>query len=139
MQLILIFGFISGIFGHETVHAFNYTVGNACCQYVNLNGVDSKTNYVLFYGGCKASEKEARNACASYGGFLATVDRNIERTQLATQLNLKAPSIRNAYISTWQTDDYGSQCIALYLTGAITTPAEFCDGPLPFICQFRSQ
>ena len=160
MKFLLISLFVISVLGHDDYHYDEYDHYNDynyyndynhydhyshydhygyCCQYVPMRGVGPETSYILFHQGCMASEEEARYACHRYGGFLARVDRNIERTQLASQITLLAPSVRNAYIDSWETNDYGAECITLYANGAITPPAELCAGPLPFICQFNGQ
>ena len=95
------------------------------------------TEFKLFYGKDADCEKDARAVCRRDGGELADVTSH-NFSYLVKQLK-KVPKVSRAYVDSWNGDDYGNTCIALYQGGSIVVPPEGCKGPTAFICQYECE
>lgn len=94
-------------------------------------------SYRIYSGSDATSNNNAREKCKHTGGYLADVDDINEFLLIVNKMKTKAPKVANAYVDSWQGDNYGKSCIAFYQGGAIATPPEKCKGPLAFICEYN--
>lgn len=110
-------------------------IGMAQAGYVAFSG--NGHSYRVYSGNDATSEAHARTKCKQTGGYLCEVDDINEFLLLVNNLKNKAPKVPNAYVASWQGDNYGKSCIAFYQGGAIVSPPEKCAGPLAFTCEYN--
>lgn len=78
------------------------------------------------------SEYQARTFCLQIGAALADIYGSDEQAYVAQRI----PA--TCYFNSWNGDDYGTSCIAIYPgpnDGTTSVPPELCAGPLNSICK----
>ena len=98
----------------------------------NIHSINGITSYVYFGGHYSTSHSKAQKICARINGTLADIPNAAVLTYLANVIP------EAAYVRSWEDDDYGHSCIALYPEGAIAVPPVGCRGPFPFLCEVSS-
>lgn len=111
------------------------TVASSAMAQVFDMGEFKDKSYKLYYGTENACESEAREVCCEAGGELAHID-SWNFSYIVKKMK-KVPKVGHAYVDSWNGDNYGKTCIALYQGGSIVVPPEQCKGPTAFICEFE--